>query len=110
MDMTYEELVAKYGEDNAKYLQDQLCDMTRNYTQFTYIEMGIEPADLFETRVREEAAQRGWKFEKIQGDMSLIQHLVDGIWNEKDFLIVPPGCRVAAAYDDSLMRSQEAEP
>ena len=33
MTNTYEELVAKYGEDNARYLYDQLCNMLRNYVQ-----------------------------------------------------------------------------
>ena len=32
MTQTYEELVAKYGEDNAKFLYEQLCNMTRNYS------------------------------------------------------------------------------
>ena len=31
-EQTYEELVAKYGEDNAKFLYEQLGNMTRNYT------------------------------------------------------------------------------
>ena len=110
MDMSFEELVAKYGEDNAKYLYDQLCNITRNYTQFTYIEMGVEPGDIFEKRVREEAAGRGWKFEKIPGDMSMIQRLVDGIWDEKEFLVVPPGCKVTATYDESIIQIQSVGP
>jgi len=44
MTQSYEQLVAKYGEDNAKFLYEQLCNMTRNYTGLTFIEMGIEPA------------------------------------------------------------------
>ena len=60
MTQTYDELVAKYGEDNAKFLYDQLCDMTRNYSGMTFIEMGIEPDDRFERQAREKAAERGW--------------------------------------------------
>ena len=56
MDYTYTELVEKYGEDNAKYLYDELYDDKRNYSQFTFIEMGIEPDDSFERKTREEAA------------------------------------------------------
>ena len=73
MTQTYEELVAKYGEDNAKFLYEQLCNMTRNYSGMTFIEMGIEPDDRFERQAREQAAERGWKFEKLAGDMTLIQ-------------------------------------
>ena len=77
--------------------------MVRNYNQFMFIEMGLEPDDSFERRVREEAAARGWKFEKIQGDMGLILRLVNGPWDDKEFLTVPPGCQVASSYDERLM-------
>jgi hypothetical protein len=107
MHLSYEELVEKYGEDNAKYLAEQLCDTTRNYTQLTYIHMGVEPGDLFEDRVRKEAARRGWKYERLEGDLSLLHRLVNGPWDEKEFLVVSPGCKVAATYDASLIRRVE---
>jgi hypothetical protein len=103
----YEELVARYGEDNARFLLQELGDYTRNYGQYTFIEMGIEPDDRFERRTREQAAARGWKFEKVQGDMSLVQRLVDGPWDEKDFLVVPPGWRVIATYDDNIIGAEK---
>lgn len=108
MVQTYEELVAKYGEDNAGFLYEQLCNMTRNYGAITFLEMGIEPDDRFERRAREQAAERDWKFEKLQGDMSLVQALVDGPWDDDRFLVVPPGRRVAASFDDGILRSEES--
>ena len=110
MDMSYEELVAKYGEENAKFLYEQLGDRTRNYGQLTFIEMGIEPDDSFEKQSRDEAAERDWKFEKVEGDLSLIQRLVDGPWDDADFLVVPPGGRVVAAYDETIMTTEESSP
>ena len=59
MIQTYDDLVAKYGEDNAKFLYEQLCNMTRNYSGLTFIEMGIEPDDRFERQARQQAAERG---------------------------------------------------
>jgi hypothetical protein len=106
MDSTYEELVEKYGEDNAQFLFEQLCQHTRNYGQFTFIEMGIEPNDSFEKKARADAAQRGWKFEKVQGDMALIQRLVDGPWNDEEFLTVPPGHTLMARYDDKIIHAE----
>ncbi|MBI3910225.1 MAG: DUF1638 domain-containing protein [Armatimonadetes bacterium] len=107
MDISYEQLVARYGEENARYLYEMLGDRTRNYSQFTFIEMGVEPDDSFEQRTREEAARRGWKFEKVQGDLSLIQHLLDGDWNEDEFLMVPPGYRVAASYCGDIIAAEK---
>ena len=106
LDQTYEKLVAKYGEDNARFLQDQLGDMTRNYGKLTFIEMGIEPDGRFEKQTRREAAQRGWEFEKLAGDMSLIQALVDCQWDDDRFLVVRPGCRVAASFDERIIKHE----
>ena len=103
LDFSYEELVEKYGEDNARYLRDELLDYTKQYRQFTYIEMGVEPDDRFERQVRQGSEARGWDFEKIQGDFSLIRRLVDGIWDEREFLIVPPGRRVGPTYGDDII-------
>jgi hypothetical protein len=105
---SYEELTARYGEENAKFLWEQIGDYTRNYGQYTFIEMGVEPDDRFERMAREQAAERGWKFEKVAGDMSLIQRLVDGPWDEQDFLTVPPGWRVAVTYDEQIIRAERA--
>ncbi len=103
LDSTYEELVEKYGEDNARYLWDEMCDLGRNYRQLTFIEMGVEPDDRFERQTREEAASRGWDFEKVKGDLSMIQRFVDGCWDEHEFLIVTPGSRVAPTYEDDII-------
>jgi len=106
MTMTYEEMVERYGEDNAKFLYDQLCDMTRNYSKFAYIAMGLGPDARYENEVRELAARQGWKFERLEGSLRLMRQLVDGDWNEADFLVVPPGHRVAASYDDGVIRAE----
>jgi hypothetical protein len=106
MDQTYEELVARYGEDNAEYLFKTLCDHQKNYGQYTFIEMGVEPNDSFKERTKKDAADRGWKFESIHGDLSLIQRMVDGIWDEKEFLVVPPGSKIVASYTDTIVVSE----
>ena len=80
----------------------------RSYRQLTFIEIGVEPDDRFERHARDEAARRGWQFEKVQGDLSLIQRLVDGVWDEKEFLVVPPGWRVVARYDDDIIGAEPA--
>ncbi len=107
--MDYEELVARYGEENAKYLLEQLGNLTRSYHTYAFIEMGIEPDDRFEQIVRRRAESRGWKFQKLRGDLRLIQQLVDGPWEEADFLTVPPGYRIAPSFDEWIIRAEPVE-
>ncbi len=109
MDQSYETLVARYGEDNARYLWNELCDMSKNYRQLTFIEMGVEPDSSFERQTREEAARRGWAFEKFRGDLSLIQRLVNGDWNDREFLVLQPGERIVARYDEGIIAKEKFE-
>jgi len=107
LQQSYEEMVAKYGEENARYLWEEFGkNLARHYGQMTFIEMGIEPDGSFEQRARDDATQRGWIFEKIAGDISLIQRLVNGEWDPKEFLVVPPGHRIMASYDDGVISSE----
>ena len=101
--LSFEELVARYGEDNARYLWEELGNPEKHYGKITFIEMGIEPDSSYERRSRDKAESRHWKFEKVQGDMGMFQRLVDGIWNDSEFLIVPPGRFVAAPYDEGII-------
>ncbi len=103
--MSFEHLVERYGEENARYVQQEL---TKHYRQFTYIEMGVEPDRTFEKQAREEASARGWAFEKILGDMRLIQRLVDGPWGEHEFLLAPRGSRVVLRGDDTILGAEQA--
>jgi hypothetical protein len=106
---TYDQLAAKYGEENARFLYEQLGDLTRNYSGLAFIEMGVEPDQRFEEQTRREAAQRGWTFEKLRGDMALMRDLVDGNWDERRFLVVPPGARVAASFDEQIVKIENQD-
>ena len=109
LNQTYGELVAKYGEDNARYLYEMLGDDKHNYSQFTFIEMGVEPDNRFEHSVEVDAKQRGWRYEKVRGDMGMIQRLVDGAWDESEFLVVPPGHQIVPRYDGQIVAAEPAD-
>jgi len=106
MDMEYEELVAKYGVDNAQFIYDTLCDHTRNYSKITFIEMGVEADDHWERQAWEKATAKGWEFDKIQGDLGFLQRFLDAEWDAADFLVVPPGSKIAPRYDDDIVQTE----
>jgi len=77
-------------------------EMMPFYSKLAFIETGIEPDGTLEQRARDIAQERHWEFEKLTGDLSLLQRLIGGDWND-DFLIVPPGKRIQAAYNDDVI-------
>lgn len=101
-----DELITRFGEDDGRYLYEQLTTYKRNYRQLTFIETGLEPDGSFEQRSREEAVQKGWKFDKVTGNLTLFEQLMSGNWPDQDFLIVKPGWRVVPRYDESILAAE----
>jgi hypothetical protein len=101
---TLDALIEKYGEDNGAYLYEELTRYQRAYSGLTYIATEIDPDDRFEAEARAEAATHGWRFERLDGDLSLFRRLLAGDWADGDFLVVPPGGQIVFAGDDRVVR------
>jgi hypothetical protein len=104
---TYEEYVENFGEENARYLMDILNDHLRNYTRLAYIDTGLPNAEVHEKAAKEWAKEQGWEYSMIQGGMRLILKLMDGEWNEDEFLVVNPGQAIDASHDDDVIKVKE---
>lgn len=95
-----------YDEETAEYLKETLGDWGKNYTKYTYIDTGTGNSDLYEKykeATMAEAKSRNWDFEKIEGDICLIQDLMDGNWHSDKFLVVPPLNKISATYGDDII-------
>ena len=106
---TYEEYVAKYGEDNAAYLMEALGAWRSHYDRAAFVDMGVaDPAGAaaVEARTREDADRRGWTFEKLAGELILVRRLIDADWGDEDFLVVQPGERLVMSYDEAVIRAE----
>lgn len=110
MNSSFEELVEKYGEDNAKFLWEELCQHSKHYGQFTYIEMGVADERPFQEQTKKEAEKRGWKYESIQGDLGIIQRLVNGDWRDAEVLVVPPRHKLIAKHDEGIVAAAPLSP
>ena len=103
----YQEYVQKYGKENADYLLEVMGSWAAHYNRAAFIDLGIGDASSVEEVARQEAAGKGWLFEKLAGSLVLIRKLTHGEWDD-DFLIVPPGSQVSATYDQAIIGCQPA--
>ena len=104
----YEEYVEKYGEENAQYLMEVMGAWRDHYDRAAYIDIGVGESGEVEERTRSEADRRGWRFEKLEGNLVLIRRLIWGDWDDDDFLILQPGERIEMAYDAQVMQGLAA--
>jgi hypothetical protein len=102
-DMSYADMVEKYGEENAQYVWETLHPVMPDMPHI-YIEVdGFENNGLFE-RFKEKAAEKDAEngchkeIETLTGSMRLFTKLLDGDWDD-EFLIVEPGKEIEPNYD-----------
>jgi len=85
----------KYGEDNARYLMEVEQKWIKEYNWATYIDWGLADSDRYKEYTKRCAEFLGWNYDQLEGDPGLMQRLVDGQWNESEFLVVKPGQKIA---------------
>ena len=103
----YAALVEKYGKDNADYLMETMGDWLKNYRRLSLIDTGVGPYEEYRKICRDEAEEKNWTYEELAGDTVLINKLLNGDWNEQDFLILQPGQKIAASNDRDVICADE---
>lgn len=103
LQLDFETLRAKYGEDNARYLLEFFSQWTKNYKRGALIEFDFTRHLNLKQQVLDICQERGWTYEELPGDIALLQRWVDGDWSEESFLRVSPGDSVCASYDERII-------
>ena len=105
---TYQEYIEKYGQENADYLMEALGEWQSHYERGAFLETGLASDGTAREEARAEAELRGWRFESVLSDLTLIERLVNGEWNE-EYLVVQPGEALVMSYDDDIVKAVPAE-
>ncbi len=106
IDESLEAMIRKYGDDNGRYLYDELTRYRSHYSKLTFIETGLEAGGTFLAEAAAEAARNGWSFERLPGDLAWLRRMVEGEWAETEFVVAAPGQRIVASYDAVVVRVQ----
>ena len=104
----FEEYVRKYGEDNARYLMKFESSWVENYSRAAYISLNLIRSADYKGQVKKIAAERGWEYEELAGDVRLIRKLIDGEWDDDEFLTVQPGEEITGSHDDRILECRLA--
>jgi hypothetical protein len=105
-DESLDALVRQYGEDNGRYLYEEMTRYRAQYRKLTFIETGLEAGGEFIAEAAAEAREKGWSFERLPGDLAWLGRLVDGVWTDAEFVVAEPGQRIVASYDDRVVKAQ----
>ncbi|MGQ9660940.1 MAG: DUF1638 domain-containing protein [Kiritimatiellia bacterium] len=100
--MKYEELVTRFGEDNARYIMETMGNATVHYDRLAFIKLGLPCEEPFRIQAMQEAQDKGWTFDEIEGSLELLRKLLFGEWDD-DFVIVPPGRAIRATHDEHVL-------
>ncbi len=106
--VTRERLAERYGEDAADYLVDQFEGFTRHYRRLAYIAMPVDAAQGWEGEARNIATRRNWQYDRLEGDPGWLSRLLNGVWNDTEFLMLQPGERVTLTADERLIAAEAA--
>lgn len=108
------EYTEKYGRENADYLIDQISyEWVKNYSTAGYISSPVYDNDEYRALTERTAQQYGWNYNELIGDTRLIEALLAGDWDEREFLVCPPGHTVMPSYGSDILKSvpsDQAQP
>lgn len=94
----WQEYAEKFGEDNADYLMEIEDSWMRNYSTLGYIHSSVYNADENLLFAQQEAQRNNWNLHEVHDDLRLLRMMVEGTWNEEEFLILKPGQRIVPDY------------
>lgn len=117
---SYDDLVRRYGEDNARYLSEVYGSWHQHYDRAAFINLpctrcpgavdtsACPHAAPFRQRAVSMASKHAWQYTELQGELGLVHRLLDGDWFSNgspvsDVLVVPPGSAIFASFDGRVI-------
>ena len=97
----------KYGDDNAQYLMEVEQNWIKEYDWATFIDWGLTDSSEYKNYTKSCAEFLHWNYEELKGSPALMQKLIDGDWQESEFLVVKPGQKIGEDLtNDGIMKAE----
>jgi len=101
----YQGWVQKYGEEQADFLMEEMSRWTEAYSAGTLIDFEFLKHLRLEDQVQDICREKKWQYRAMPGDLGLFQKLLNGNWQDSEFLIVLPGQKVAPSFDAGVIKA-----
>jgi len=97
----------KYGDDNAQYLMEVEQKWIKEYNWATYIDWGLADSDEYKNYTKRCAEFLHWNYDELKGSPILMQKLVDGQWDDGEFLVIKPGHKIGEDLtNDGIIKAE----
>ena len=88
------EYLPKYGEETARYIATELL---KNYERVALIDHGVGDMDAARAHAREMAEVFNLSYMEIPGSLDYVGRLIQGPWDNDDFVVVQPNTVISAS-------------
>ena len=101
----YTEYLKRFGdEDMAKFVIDhQEQAWIKNYSRGAYVRSDLKGGEGLRKKACAFCEARGWDFDEVTGDFSLLRDLISGQWDPGRFLVLEPGQTLSIGGIDEVI-------
>jgi hypothetical protein len=102
---TYNSYVEQYGEDNAEYLMEMEQGWFKAYNRAVFIDWAVlGNADHYREYTKKCADYLHWEYQEIAGNPSLLEKMLNGVFNDDEVLVVPEQKTITASYTEGIIQ------
>ncbi|MDR2376734.1 MAG: DUF1638 domain-containing protein [Treponema sp.] len=101
---TYAAYVEQYGEDNAEYLMEMEQGWFKSYNRAVFInwkELGND--EYYRNYTKACATYLRWDYRELDGNPSLLEKMLNGVFDEDEVLVIPEHRTISASYTGGIL-------
>lgn len=98
-------------EDTVEFLLEEEFRWMKNYSETCFVRqddllVSDQAKEQWQSFCRSCASWCGWKYNEIEGDLGLLQKLVNGDWPADAFLVLEPGQVLQPSFDEDIVKGE----